>query len=235
MGTGQTVHGRCLQSPGSHQEAQRGQVACPRAHSTAARRGPRAGPPGAAGWSPGLVKEKEGAGLCLPGRERSLTSGDHVIGGDAGPRSHRAVLHDLISWLSPSAVPGAWNQYLLAGPEAPVSSCRPLPDGPPQQHTDPPPASRSQAGSQGRSRAAGDCGLRPALLPSAPRGCALCQWEEAVSVQIQTPPHLLPAGQHTRPPWGSGAHTSMRVMDPACRVAVEFHRPTRHLANSSAQ
>lgn len=178
MGTDQTVHGRSSQSPGSQQEAQRGQVTCPRSHSPAARQGPQAALPGAAGWSPGLVKEKEGAGLRLPGRERSLTSSDHVIGGDAGPRSHRAVLHDLISWLSPSAAPGAWNQYLLAGPEAPCLPVAP-PSGPPSgTRTHHPPHAPRQgvrvgAGLQVTLRLSR--GADRFSCPAAPRGCTLCR------------------------------------------------------------
>ena len=210
-------------------------MTCARSHSTAARQGARAALPGAAAWSPGLVKEKEGAGLRLPGRERSLTSSDHVIGGDAGPRSHRAVLHDLISWLSPSAAPGAWNQYLLAGPEAPCLPVAP-PGGPPQRHMDPPPASRSQAGSQGRSRAAGDPetvkGRRPVLLPSGPLGLrSLPVGGGGLCANPDPAPISCPGGTHGH--LGAlGLCMSMRVMDPAYREAVEFHRPTRHLANS---
>lgn len=89
------------------------------------------------GWSKGVVKEKEGESPRLPGRERFLTPGDHVIGRDAtAPGVTVPVLHDLISWLGPSTAPGAWNQYLLAGPKAPLSSCPPLPGGPAQQHID---------------------------------------------------------------------------------------------------
>lgn len=78
--------GGALRAMGCHEEAQRGAVTCPRSQSTAARWAPS---PGTTGWSKGVVKEKEGEELRLPGRERFLTSGDHVIGRDAGPRSLR--------------------------------------------------------------------------------------------------------------------------------------------------
>lgn len=145
----------------------------------------------------------------LPGREIPHVRQSRHRRGRRPPESPRAVLHDLI-WLSPQRSAWCLNQYSLAGPEAPRSSCRAPPGRPSLAAHRPTTRPTLQAGSQGRSRAAGDWealkGLRPALAQ--PQGCALCQWEEAVSVQIQTPFHLLPAGQHTRPPWGSGAHTS---------------------------
>lgn len=36
--------------------------------------------PGTIGWSKGVVKEKEGESLPLPGKERFLMFNDHVIG-----------------------------------------------------------------------------------------------------------------------------------------------------------
>ena len=190
MGTGQTVHSRCLQSPGSQQEAQRGRVTCPRSHSMAARQGPRAGPPRRRRLESGAC-QGEGRSGPVSSRQREIPHvrrSRHRRG--RRPRSHRAVLHDLISWLSPSAVPGAWNQYLLAGPEAPVSSCRPLPTAlPSSTQTHHPPHAPRQSGSEpGCRRPETLKGLRPALLPRVPRHRALCRWEEAVSVQIQTPP-----------------------------------------------
>nr|CAI9700232.1 unnamed protein product [Rangifer tarandus platyrhynchus] len=72
---------------------------------------------------------------------------------------------------------------------------------PPQRHRDPPPASRSQAGSQGRSRAAGDPetvkGRRPVLLPSGAPG--LCSLPLLPGV-LQRPPHRLPGRELSS--WG---------------------------------
>ena len=52
-----------------------------------------------------------------------------------------------------------------------------------------PPHALRQSGSEpGCRRPETLKGLRPALLPRVPQHRALCRWEEAVSVQIQTPP-----------------------------------------------
>ena len=204
----------------------------------AARQGPRAGPPRRRRLESGAC-QGEGRSGPVSSRQREIPHvrrSRHRRG--RRPRSHRAVLHDLISWLSPSAVPGAWNQYLLAGPEAPVSSCRPLPDGPPQQHTDPPPTSRSQAvrvgaGLQATRDPQGAQTGSPAQGPPAPRslpvgGGGLCANPDPAPISC-------PLGSTHGRLRAQGPCTSMRVMGPACRVAMGFPRPTQHLANSSAQ
>ena len=203
MGTGQTVHGRCLQSPGSQQEAQRGRVTSPGSHSTAARQGPRAGPLRRRRRLESGACQGEGRSGPASSRQRELP---HVRQSRhrRGRRPGVTVLSCMTSSLG-SAPAQCWclESTPLGRARGPVSSCRPLPDGPPQEHTDPPPASRSQAGSQGRSRAAGD--PRPSrgsdwFSCPAPPGTALSAGGRRRSLCKSRPrPHLLPTGQHTRP------------------------------------
>lgn len=125
--------------------------------------------------------------------------------GTPAPGVSVPVLHDLISWLGPSTAPGAWNQYPLAGPEAPLSSCRPLPGGPTQKHISLPPTSCSQAGSQVGAATAhrrlevtrrSSRGSNSSSCPAAPPGCTVCSNPD--------PSHTCrPLRQLTRPPWGS--------------------------------